>query len=206
MSKSKIKVMLITFFCQKRTGQSRVCAGRVNSESTLLQRSPWMSSRPGATQQAQLVGEPFMSTPSQQRTCTHCSQCEAVLGQKKVTCLEHPPYSPYLAPCDSWLFPRMKSTHFASVEEIKAAVTRQLRALKEKDFTECFQGWQKRTNKCIDSEGEYFEGDNYLFVSKFANKCLILKVSFLFCHTSYIYTKGCQEIITNLSRNRNLYM
>ena len=65
---------------------------------------------------------------------------------------------------DFWLFPRMKAmlngTYFASVEEIKAAVTRQLRDLKEKDFTECFQGWQKRINKCIDSEGDHFEGDN----------------------------------------------
>ena len=47
-----------------------------------------------------------------------------------------------------------------SVEEIKAAVTRQLRDPKEKDFMECFQGWQKRINKCIDSEGDYFEEDN----------------------------------------------
>ena len=39
-------------------------------------------------------------------------------------------------------------------------MTRQLRNLKEKDFTECFQGWEKRINKCIDSEGDFFEGDN----------------------------------------------
>ena len=54
----------------------------------------------------------------------------------------------------------LKGTHFASVEEIKAAVTCQLRDLKEEDFTECFQGWQKQINKCIDSEGDYFEGEN----------------------------------------------
>ena len=30
----------------------------------------------------QFVGEPFMAAPSRQHTCTHCSQCEAVLGQQ----------------------------------------------------------------------------------------------------------------------------
>ena len=110
------------------------------------------------------------------------------LASKQVICLEHPPYLPDLAPCDVWLFPKMKATlkgtHFASVEEIKTAVTRQLRDLKEEDFTECFQGWQRRMNKCIYTEGDYFEGDEKLFVFKLATKCLVLKISFLFCHTS----------------------
>ena len=43
MSKSKIKVMLITCFDQKRAGPSQVFAGRAKRESALLQRSPWTS-------------------------------------------------------------------------------------------------------------------------------------------------------------------
>jgi transposase len=44
------------------------------------------------------------------------------LANKNITVLEHPPYSPDLAPCD--FFPKIKSvlkgTHFVSVENVKA--------------------------------------------------------------------------------------
>ena len=43
----------------------------------------------------------------------------------------------------------LKGTHFASVEEIKATVTRMLRDFKEEDFAECFHGWQDHMQKCI---------------------------------------------------------
>ena len=86
------------------------------------------------------------------------------LAKKRIPTLHHPPYSPDLAPCDFWLFPRLKivlkGTHFTSVEEIKATVTRLLRDIKEEDFAECFRGWQDRMQKCIDFGGDYFEGDN----------------------------------------------
>ena len=60
----------------------------------------------------------------------------------------------------------LKGIHFASVEEIEAAVTRQLRDLKEEDFTECFQGWQKRMTKCIDSDGVTLKGTiSYLYLN-----------------------------------------
>ncbi len=87
-----------------------------------------------------------------------------LLAKKQITSLDHPPYSPDLAPCDFWLFPRlkivMKGTHFASSELIKASVTRELKSLKEEEFAKCFRGWQDRMQKCIKSEGEYFEGDH----------------------------------------------
>jgi len=46
------------------------------------------------------------------------------LANKNITELEHPPYSPDLAPCDFYLFPKIKSvlkgTHFVLVENAKA--------------------------------------------------------------------------------------
>jgi histone-lysine N-methyltransferase SETMAR len=46
------------------------------------------------------------------------------LASKNITVLAHPPYSPDLAPCDFFLFPKIKSmlkqTHFVLVEEVKA--------------------------------------------------------------------------------------
>jgi len=42
------------------------------------------------------------------------------LANKNITVLEHPPYSPDLAPCNFYLFPKIKSvlkgTHFVSVK------------------------------------------------------------------------------------------
>ena len=85
------------------------------------------------------------------------------LVKKQIAALDHPPFSPNLAPCDFWLFPRLKivikRTHFSSSEEITASVTKELKSLKQ-EFAKCFRGWQDRLQKCINSEGEYFEGDN----------------------------------------------
>ena len=69
-----------------------------------------------------------------------------LLVKKQITAVDQPPYSPDLAPCDFWLFPRLKAvikeTHFLSLEEINTSVIRQLKRLKEEDFTKCFHGWQ----------------------------------------------------------------
>ena len=47
-----------------------------------------------------------------------------LLANKNITVLEHPLYSPDLAPCDFDLFPKIKSmlkgTHFVSVENVKS--------------------------------------------------------------------------------------
>jgi hypothetical protein len=43
-----------------------------------------------------------------------------------------------------------------------AAITAEsmlLKGLKEEDFQGCFNQWKQRWDKCIASEGEYFDGD-----------------------------------------------
>ena len=74
-----------------------------------------------------------------------------------------PPYSPDLAPCDYWLFPKLKRPlrghRFESIEEIQRESLRALKAIPGNDFLACFEEWKKRWHKCIVSEGEYFEGD-----------------------------------------------
>jgi len=76
----------------------------------------------------------------------------------------HPPYSPDLALCDFWLFPKVKMTmngkHFESIQDVEAATTVQLKTLMKEDFQNCFRNWQERWDKCVRSEGEYFEGIN----------------------------------------------
>lgn len=74
-----------------------------------------------------------------------------------------PPYSPDLAPCDFWLFPKLKrplrGTRFESIDEIKAESKKALMAIPEKDYLACFEDWKIRWYKCISSRGDYFEGD-----------------------------------------------
>jgi len=57
------------------------------------------------------------------------------------------PYSPDLAPYDFWLFPKVKMTmkgkHFESIQDIKAAMRAQLKALAKEDFQNCFRKWQE---------------------------------------------------------------
>jgi transposase len=55
------------------------------------------------------------------------------LAKHSIPVVPHPPYSPDLAPCDFFLFPRLKSTlkgkRFLAVAEIQLNTTRQLQAI-----------------------------------------------------------------------------
>jgi len=85
------------------------------------------------------------------------------LANKNTTVLQHPPYSPDLTPCNFHLFPKIKSvlkgTHFVSAENMKAKMMEILNSLTEHDLRNCFEHWQHRMQLCVNSEGNYFEGD-----------------------------------------------
>ena len=82
--------------------------------------------------------------------------------------LEQPPYSPDLAPCEFFLFTKLKgaikSNRFEDVEDIKMALMTELRRIPEESFQECMEAWQRRMGKCVRLQGDYFEGDNSYFV------------------------------------------
>uniref|UniRef100_T1HG18 Uncharacterized protein n=1 Tax=Rhodnius prolixus TaxID=13249 RepID=T1HG18_RHOPR len=40
------------------------------------------------------------------------------------------------------------------------AVTDQLKAIPVSEFEHCYEEWKKRLQRCVASEGSYFEGDN----------------------------------------------
>ena len=77
--------------------------------------------------------------------------------------LEQPLYSPDLAPCDFFLFPKLKGvikgTRVPDVEAIKRAVTTELQRIPEEAFRGCIEAWKKRMNNCVKLEGNNFEGD-----------------------------------------------
>ena len=93
-----------------------------------------------------------------------CRIVQDFLDKHEISTLTHPPYSPDLAPNDFWLFPSLnaflKGTRFQTVDNIQRNVTKELMVLSKSDFRKCFQKWQDRENKCIQSRSDYFEGDN----------------------------------------------
>ena len=70
----------------------------------------------------------------------------------------HPPYSPELALCDFWLFPKLRSCRYERIEGMKEAVTKVIDTLTQEDFHEAFQKLLERYNNFIAVRGDYFKG------------------------------------------------
>ena len=77
------------------------------------------------------------------------------MGTKTVP---HPPYSPDLAPCDFWLYSKLRGCRYETIEEMKEAVTKVIDTLTQAGFDGAFQKLLERY-KCIAAGGDYFEGD-----------------------------------------------
>ena len=68
-------------------------------------------------------------------------------------------YSPDLAPCDFWLFLKLRGCRYERIEEMKEAVTKVIDTLRQEDFYGAFQKLLEQYNKCIAAGRDYFEGD-----------------------------------------------
>ena len=55
----------------------------------------------------------------------------------KIIC--HPPYSLDLAPCDFWLFPKLRGCHYETIEEMKESMMKVIDTLTQEDFHRAFQ-------------------------------------------------------------------
>ena len=64
-----------------------------------------------------------------------------------------PPYSSELAPCDFWLFPKLRGCHYETSEKTKEAVRKVIDTLTQEDFHGAFQKLLERNNKCIAAGG-----------------------------------------------------
>ena len=63
-----------------------------------------------------------------------------------------PPYSPDLAPCDFWLFPKLRGCRYETIQEMKEAVARIIDT--HGTFQKLFEWY-----KFIATGGDNFEGD-----------------------------------------------
>ena len=81
------------------------------------------------------------------------------LTKMGIMTVPQPPYSPDYAPCDFWLFPKLRGCRYETIEEMKEAVMKVIDTLTQEDFHGAFQRLLEQYNKCIAAGGDYFEGD-----------------------------------------------
>ena len=78
------------------------------------------------------------------------------LTKMDIKTVPQPPYSPDLAPCDFWLFPKLRGCRYETIEEIKEAVMKVIDTFTQEDIHGAFQKALERY-KCIAAGGDYFE-------------------------------------------------
>ena len=86
------------------------------------------------------------------------------LEKHGIETLPHPPYSPDLAPCDYWLFPTLKwglrGRQFQTDDEVKKEVQKFFQQTPQAEFEKTIlEKWLERMQRCVDSDGRYFEKD-----------------------------------------------
>ena len=84
------------------------------------------------------------------------------LTKMDIKTVPQPLYSPDLAPCDFWIFPKPKEKLGGccceTIEGVKEVVMKVIDSLTRENFHEALQKLLERY-KCIAAGGEYFEGD-----------------------------------------------
>ena len=106
------------------------------------------------------------------------ADCLTKMGIRTVP---HTPHGPDLAPCDFWLFPKLRDCRYETIEDMKEAVTKVNDMLTQEDCHGAFQKFLERYNKYIAAGGDYFEGD-YSFMCVLSIKVPIQK---MYGHLSY---------------------
>ena len=79
------------------------------------------------------------------------------LAKHKIVQLRQPSYSPDIAPCDFFMFPKMKMAlkgkRFDDIETIQSNATRELKAIPKSAFEDCFKMWKHRWERVVQSNG-----------------------------------------------------
>jgi len=90
-----------------------------------------------------------------------CLKSMAKIEQLKFELVDHPPYSPDLAPSDFFLFPNLKKwlagQRFSSNEEVIDQTNAYFEDLPKSYFSDGLKKLEKRLLKCIELQGDYVE-------------------------------------------------
>ena len=73
--------------------------------------------------------------------------------------MEHPPYSPDLAPSDFWLFDYIKRNLGTQpdAESLFNEITDIVNSIPKNKYKKTFEKWKERMELCIKYKGDYFE-------------------------------------------------
>lgn len=163
-SRSKIKVLLTVFFDFRGVVHSEFLPeGRTVNKEYYLQvmrrlREAIRKKRPELWRNNSWILH-HDNAPSH----TALTICE-FLAKNSTNTIKQAPYSPDLAPCDFFLFPKLKiplrGRRFESIDAIKKNSLEELKAIHSSAYKKCMDDWIKRWHMCVASNGEYFEGDN----------------------------------------------
>ena len=86
------------------------------------------------------------------------------LAKHETKVIAQPPYSTDFAPCDFFLFLKLKYSlrgmRHESIEAIKRNSLEELKAIPAEAYKKCMENWINRSHACIGSNGAYFVGDN----------------------------------------------
>ena len=121
------------------------------------------------------------------------------LAKNKTLMMPQPPYSPDLAPCNFFLFPKlkrpMKGRRYATIKEMKAVSKEELNKITKNDLLKCLEDWKKRWHKFIISDGDYFEGDKIDIHEKIKNSRYFLNRPRIFVRKrkSYVKISSCKH-------------
>jgi len=155
-----------------------------------------------------------MDSSSRQSARTQRAICEKVFGKKKnnIPVTEHPPYSPDLASCDFFLFPKIKSalkgTRFESVDAVKTKATQLLNSRTQDDLQHFFQQWKIRKERCRDRGGATLKGITFRLSDFFFNKVLEHESGFFIATPCILYMpilRGDAEISSSLRVTVSLF-
>ena len=103
------------------------------------------------SEEASILRIGSVAFPPGQCTSPQLHPCHRLFDQDG----HHLPYSPDLAPCDFWLFSKLRGCRYETIEEMKEAVTKVIDTLTQEDFHGAFQELLERYNKCIATGGDY---------------------------------------------------
>lgn len=149
------------FFRLCRHHSQRICAPKPNCDSGVLRECPWtLVCAYEGVRPEMWKSEAWYQLHDNAPAHTAIA-IRQFMARKRITVLEHPPYSPDLAPADFMLFPKlkmvMKGHHFDDIETIQKNVTAVLNSIPAEAFRRAFDSLYERSQKCVQVEGMYIE-------------------------------------------------
>ncbi|XP_037938203.1 protein GVQW3-like [Teleopsis dalmanni] len=164
---SKIKVMLVVFFDYRGVVQSEFLTEnqRMNKEYYL---DVMRRLRENIRQKRQDLWEANSWILHHDNTPSHKAiVVQEFLAENSTNVIDQTPYSPDMAPCDFFLFPKLKlllrGKRFETIAAIKENSLKELMEIPQSAYEKCMEDWVKRWHSCIVLDGAYYEGDKKFF-------------------------------------------